>query len=109
MALTREQILKPRKMPVEVVPCPELGEGQTLTVKRLTGRQFIELSNRIKGAGELAFAHWIVATVTTEDGLPMFTEADAAALADQDGTLVQRLAEAAMRLNVVSKDDAAKN
>src|SRR5437879_4891959 len=104
MALTREQILRPRKMPTEVVPCPELGDGATLIVRRLTGREFMDLSNKVKTQPDLAFAFWITATVVDESGNRVFTEDDdVAALAEQDGTLVQRLTEAAMRLNVIAK------
>ena len=109
MALTREQILAPRKPVTEPVPCPELGDGASLTVRRLSARAFMALSAKVKADPDLAFAHWITATVIGDDGKPVLSESDAAALAEQDATLVQRLTEAAMRLNVNGKEHAAKN
>jgi hypothetical protein len=39
----------------------------------------------------------------------VFTPDDAAALAEQDATLIERLTTVAMRLNVNPKEQAAKN
>lgn len=107
--LTREQILAPRKLPTETVPAPELGEGCTLTVRRLSAREFMDLTAKAKAQPDLAYAHWIVATVVGEDGKPILTEADAAAMAEQDITLVERVTETAQRLNLNAKGQAAKN
>jgi hypothetical protein len=109
MSLTREQILAPRKPVTEPVPAPELGEGVTLTVRRLTAREFMALSTKVKADAEMAYAHWITATVVDDDGKSVFTPDDAAALAEQDATLIERLTEAAMRLNVNPKDKAKGN
>lgn len=109
MATTREQVLSKRKLPTEVVPCPELGDGSSLTVRRLTAREFMALSKKVQADSDLAFAHWIVATVIDENGKPVFNEDDAAALGEQDATLVERLTTAAMKLNVNGQGDAAKN
>lgn len=109
MAITREQILRSRKLPSEVVPCPELGDGATLIVRRLSAREFMALSAKVKAQPDLAYAHWIVATVIDEQGAPVFNDDDAAALGEQDTTLVERLVSAAMKLNVNGKGDPAKN
>lgn len=107
--MTRQQILQPRTLPSEVVPAPELGDGASLIVRRLAAREFMELSTKVKAQPDIAYALWIVATVVDENGANVFTENDAAALGEQDATLVQRLTETAMRLNVNAKGDAAKN
>src|SRR2546430_1203538 len=109
MAITRDQILRPRKLPTEVVPCPELGDGVTLIVRRLTAREFMALSAKVKAQPDLAYAHWIVATVIDEQGATVFNEDDAAALGEQDTTLVERLTSAAMKLNVNGKGEPGKN
>lgn len=109
MSLTREHILAPRKVVTEPVPCPELGAGAKLLVRRLSAREFMALSAKAKANPDQAYAFWIVATVVGEDGRPVFNEEDAAALAEQDATFVQRLTEAAMRLNVNAKEQAEKN
>jgi hypothetical protein len=109
MTLTREQILKPRTMPSEVVPCPEIADGATLTVRRLTGKEFMAMSAKVKAEPDLAFAYWIMATVVNDDGAAVFNADDAVALGEQDATLIQRLSEVAMKLNVNGKGDPAKN
>lgn len=109
MGLTRDQILTRRTPTSEQVPTPELGQGSSLTVRRLSAREFMALSAKVKADPDLAFAHWITATVIGDDGQPVFTPEDAAALAEQDATLIQRLTEAAMKLNVNAKEDAVKN
>jgi hypothetical protein len=107
--LTREQILAPRKLPTELVPTPELGEGTSLAVRRLTARELMALIEKGKAEPDLAYAHWMVATIVDDDGKPLLTEADAAAMADQDHLLVERLVDAAQRLNLAGKGQAAKN
>ena len=109
MSLTREQFLSSRKLVTETVPAPELGDGVTVTVRRLTAREFMTLSNKVKADADMAYAHWITATVIGDDGKPLFTEQDAAALAEQDATLIERLTMAAMKLNVNPKEQAVKN
>src|SRR5688572_27942676 len=107
--LTREQILAPRKLPTEVVPCPELGEGATLTVRRLTAREFINLTGKAKATPDMTYALWVVACVVDDEGKPVLTEADVTALAEKEITLLERLADAAQRLNLNAKGQAAKN
>jgi hypothetical protein len=107
--MTREQVLARRERPTETVPCPELGDGATLTVRRLSAKEFMALTERAKAQPDLAYAHWIVATVIDDQGNAMFSEADAAELAEQDITLVERLTDAAQRLNLAGKGQAAKN
>jgi len=106
--LTREQILQ-HKLPTESVPCPELADGAALIVRRLTAREFMALNAKIKADPDAAYAHWIAATVVDEAGNRIFNESDAAALADQDFNLINRLTEAAIRINGGGKEQAEKN
>src|SRR5688500_12409091 len=99
--LTREQILRPRKLATKSVPAPELGDGETLTVRRLSAREFMDLTAKAKGQPEIAYAHWIVATVVNDAGTRIFNEDDAVALGEQDITLVERLTDEAMKINGV--------
>jgi hypothetical protein len=103
MALTREQILARRVAATEVVPAPELGDGATLTVRRLRAGDFLALSEKVKADPALAYAHWITACVVDEQGERMFTDDDAPALADLDITLIERLSDAAQRMNISKK------
>jgi hypothetical protein len=105
---TRDQFLS-RKLPTEQVPCPELGDGVTVTVTRLGARDYLALSERVKAEPQLAFVHWLVACVRDDSGAAMFTPEDAAALADSDFVVVDRLASAAIRLNGAAEGQAAKN
>jgi len=106
--LTREQILQ-HTLPTESVPCPEFGDSATLTVRRMTAKEFLALNAKLKAEPDLAFAHWITATVVDASGNKMFTEADVVALADKDFVLVNRLAEAAIRVNGDGRAQAEKN
>lgn len=104
--LTREQILKPRKLVTKTVPAPELGDGETLLVRRLSAREFMDLTAKAKTQPDIAYAHWIVATVVDEAGNRLFTEEDATTLGEQEITLVERLTDEAMKINGVGKEKA---
>ncbi|HEV2294094.1 MAG TPA: hypothetical protein VGR35_09560 [Tepidisphaeraceae bacterium] len=107
MALTREQILQRRKVTTEVVPAPELGDGATLNVRRLSAREFMELTEQAKTDSDNAYAYWIAATVVDDTGEgKVFTVDDAKGLVSElDITLVERLTDAAQRLNISKKAD----
>lgn len=107
--LTRDQILaRTLSWPTEVVPCPELGAGATLRVKTLNARDFMDMSSRAKASPDLAYAHWIVATVVDDEGKAVFQPEDAATLANMPFSLIARLTEAAQRLNGTA-EQAEKN
>jgi hypothetical protein len=106
MALTREQILKPRPRVTEVIACPELGDDANVIVRRLTASEFVELNEKAREHPEKAYVYWLVASVIDDAGNPLFSEDDAVALGEQDVLLVQRLTEAAQRLSVVTKEQA---
>lgn len=108
MIPTREQIFS-RKLPTEDVPCPELGEGAKLIVRRLSTREYLALVEKANAQPDLIYAHYIAAAVVDEGGKQVFTADDAAALADQDFELVNRLGEVAIRLNTPTKGPDGKN
>ena len=109
--LTRDAIFAANDLPTEVVPVPEWGgEGATLTVRRLTAAEFLALLAKVKADPDRAYAYWLVFTVVDDAGKRLFTEADAEALAGKSMQVIQRLFDAADRLNPTPKKDvAAKN
>src|SRR5689334_19311871 len=109
--LTRDSILAANDLPTEQVPVPEWGgEGATLTVRRLSAGEFLELVKKVQADPDRAYAWWIVFTVVGDDGKRMFTDADAEALAGKCMPVIQRLFTAADRLNPTAKKDVtAKN
>ena len=80
-----------------------------LTVRRLTARDYMALAGKVKAEPDLAYAYWIAATVIDGDGKRIFTDEDAAVLADADHAIVNRLAETAIRLNGAAPGQAPKN
>jgi hypothetical protein len=110
MALTRDQIVQRKTVATEVVPAPELGDGATLIVRRLSAREFMALTATAKAEADLAYAHWIAATVVDDQGNQVFTaEDDQGLVADLDITLVERLTDAAQRLNLSKRADDGPN
>jgi lipoprotein-anchoring transpeptidase ErfK/SrfK len=104
MALTKDQILAARRTATETVPAPELGDDAALIVRRLSARDFMALTDKARAEPELAYAHWIAATVVDDAGRPVFDAADASGVvAELDITLVERLTDAAQRLNISKK------
>lgn len=105
--LSREQILS-RPPTIEQVPAPELGDGATLGVKLLSAAEFLRLSNAAKPQGEQAYACWLLACVCDEAGKPVFAADDIEAVTALPFPLVNRLIDAAQRVNGTS-EAAAKN
>jgi hypothetical protein len=105
--LNRESILAARKLPTETVDVPEW--GGTACVKTLTAAEFMALTAKTKADPERTYAHWIIATVVDEQGQPVFKPEDVAAIGEQPISAIERLADAAQRLNMGRKGDAAKN
>ena len=105
--LTRDQILS-RPPTIEQVPAPELGDGATLGVKLLSAAEFLRLSNVAKTKGDQAYACWLLACVCDAQGKAIFNPDDADAVGGLPFPLVNRLIEAAQRVNGTS-EGAAKN
>lgn len=95
MIATKQQILS-RTNAFTDVPCPELGDGVSVRITRLSVRQYMDLARLVKLDPDNAFAYWIAATATDEQGLNLFTAEEAKQLADVDYALVERLASAAI-------------
>lgn len=105
--LTREQILNVKDLKTESVLVPEWGDGAVLKVRTLTAAEFLVLSGKIETDKDRAYAHWIVASVVDDEGKCILTEDDVTALAEKSFPVIQRILEAAQKLNL--KDGPAKN
>ncbi len=109
--LNRSQLIQKRDLARESVAVPELG-GEVL-VRELTAKERDEFDvSSIKRNGKkieqnLANlrARLCVKAVIDEQGEPLLTEADAAALGDQPGSIIDRIYAVAARLSGITKDD----
>jgi hypothetical protein len=116
--LTRDQILKKRDLPREVVDVPEWGDK--VIVRGLTGAERDAFEQSIvdtrgkSGKANLANirAKLCVACIVDESGNRLFKAEDAAALGEQSATALQRVFNVAQRLCGMSQSDVeelAKN
>jgi len=103
MILTKEAILTADDLKGERVEVPEWGGD--VWVATLSGTDREKLEKRIAEAQpeELGIsgvlAHVLVATITDDDGAPLFTEADIPQLAGKSSTVLLDLIKRAMTLN----------
>lgn len=113
--LTCEQILGADDLPYEDVPCPEW--GGTVRVRRLGARARRALEkkmgelNKNEEVGDLDSRTLLVgACLCDEDGKPLFTPDQFAALALKSHTVIVRLAEVCLWVNCLGaeEDDAEK-
>lgn len=120
MGLTREQLLQPRVLPRESVPAPELGEGETVWVRTITGTErdaFEQSSIEVRGKSREANlrnirARLCVLCIVDESGERLLQDSDAEAFGKHPAPLVDRIFAVAQRLNGLgAKDveDLAKN
>jgi len=122
MLLTREQILQANDLPRERVPVPEWG-GE-LFVRTMTGSErdaFESESVIFESKGRTApnmdalnqtRARLCARTICDEQGQRLFSDADVAALGAKSSAALDRVYEAASRLNKISTQDVeelAKN
>lgn len=113
VVLSREQFLN-RIIPrtVEDVPVPEFGEGCVVPVGSLMTDErnayeaaFQGKDGKMDRAKQLqARQRLVVACCRNDDGTPMFTIADLASIAKQNGAVVERLVEAALRITGMKTD-----
>lgn len=110
MRLTREMILNHNDRVTEDVDVPEW--GGVVTVAAMTGseRDAFEASLIIQGKGggmrlENIRAKLVSMTVVDEDGKPMFTAADIAALGAKSSAALDRIFTVAQRLSKLSDKD----
>lgn len=109
--LTKGEILGADDLPTEDVFCPEWGGGY-VTVKTMTGEErdaFEELMIARRKGGKLHTrglkAKLVQLTAVDEDGNPMFTEAEIAALNKKSCKAVDRLFGIAQRMNGLRQED----
>lgn len=114
MLLSRDAILGAQDLKTEDVPVPEW--GGTVRVRCLTAAErdayeasFVTLGKggvqRNADALQTVRARMVALTVVGEDGRRLFTEQDVQALAAKSAAAIDRLFQAAQRLNKVSDAD----
>jgi hypothetical protein len=116
---TREQFLA-AKCKTRTLPAPELGEGVEITVVEPDDDAYEALESAdypIGPDGKMSLVRkgravrWAIATVRNGDGTPMFTDADAPALARMPSGLLERILMAGLDMTSgrAPVEDAAKN
>lgn len=108
--LTRDQILGVTTLKFEDVPVPEWGGVVRVSEMTGTARDAWEQSlvpSESGGAPNIANirARLVAQCVVGEDGKPLFTERDAAALGAKSAAALDRVAKVAQRLNGLTKDE----
>jgi hypothetical protein len=105
MSLTRDQFLSPCELRVEKVPAPEKGGIAYVRVMSGIERDLFESSIAANRNDRSNFrGRLLVRCICDESGKLLFTPEDAALLGAQPGTLVDRLAKVAMRINRMTDD-----
>lgn len=106
--LNREQILSAQDHTTVDVEVPEW--GGTITVRTLSGTErdrveanFLRFSKGDKGT--VMRAHLCAQCIVGDDGQRMFTDADIAKLGAKSASALQRVFDAAMKLNAFTKAD----
>jgi hypothetical protein len=100
--MTKDQIFS-RPPTIETVDATELAVGSTLGVKLLSAAEFLKLSAAAKANGDQAYALWIIACVCDESGTPLFSSDDIESVTALPFPLVNRLIDAAQRVNGTAK------
>ncbi len=104
MGLSREQLLKPAAVPVEVVTVPEF-DG-TVSIKGMTARQRSKFEEQFTTAAgnpnrkrrAQMRERLIVACCVDDDGQPLFTEEDVPAIGDMPAVVIEPLVDACQRV-----------
>jgi hypothetical protein len=71
--------------------------GLDTFVRKLTGRERMEIGNRARGAKPFEMHEIMAMGLVTEDGAPLFTAEQALALAEKDGWLAEQLCDAVLQ------------
>lgn len=109
--ITRELLLKPITVPTEDVPVPELGGDAVVRLRGMTAGQRTRFEQQFQGKGgkqrniQQLRERLLVQTVVGEDGEPLLTLDDVAAISQQSAVVVERLVNVAMRLCGMSDTD----
>jgi hypothetical protein len=113
--LTKEQILKHEDLKSEIVPVPEWGgEVRVCTMSGFARDRFeAGITGKSGGANMSNIrAKLAAATIVDEEGNLLFDEADIAKLGKKSCAALDRVFEAAQKLNLITNDDVevlAKN
>jgi hypothetical protein len=113
--LTKAQILAAEDLLTRDIDVPEW--GGTIRIRMLTAAQRLQLESEYRhavDAGMIAPQNWrelhLVLSAVNEDGTPMFTDADAAALGKKSGRAMARVFDAINDFNLGKGiEGAAKN
>ena len=116
--LSRDAILKASALKTEAVPVPEW--GGTVRVRELSGRERDEweASLTVRRGGQMVQdvanmrAKLVARSVVGEDGEPLFTQQDVAALGELSAAALERVFDAASRLSALGEkaaEEAAGN
>lgn len=106
--LTRDQILAADDHKTEVVPVPEWGGEVAVTTMTGTARDRLEASVIGKNGGQNltnARAKYLAACLVDDAGKLMFAEKDIVKLGGKSVAALDRVFEAAQRLNRISDED----
>lgn len=118
--IERGAFLQPLSVPREDVPVPELGEGCVIPVWGMTAgertrfEQGLLDKNGKQSAAKVqeVRARLLVACCRNDDGTPLFTMDDIAAISQQRADVIERIVNVAQRLSGFSNADieaTAKN
>lgn len=111
--LTRDQILTANDIKTEVIPVPEWGGDVIVGSMSASARDNFEAQMLDKKTGrENARAKLAAATIQDENGALMFTEKDITALGKKSGAALDRVFDAALKINRIGPsdmDELAKN
>lgn len=108
-ALTKQEIFAAKRdFSLLRVETPEWGDGSFVYVRTMTARDRSEFEALVRETkrNELVRETLAALTVCDEEGALLFSgQADAAALSGKNSVVLERIGEAAMKLNLVSKKD----
>ena len=110
-SLTKDQMLAMDDRPIESVDVPEWGDSVFLKVMSGTERDAFEASN-LRRTGKTfepnlanVRAKLLVRCICSEDGQRLFADTDAGALGQKSAAALDRLYEAAARMNGITDAD----
>jgi hypothetical protein len=111
--LTRDQILAAKDRESEIVNVPEWGGDVRVAVLSGAGRERVQAA---AGGGIASLSKFsatlLAASLIDEEGAPLFTEEDVAALSEKNPEVISRVLEVSIRLSklgVSATEDAEKN
>lgn len=113
MSLTKEQILAMQDFEIEEVKIPEWG-GESVYVRSMTGKCRDNFEKAVVDAGDSEEKHgylfnirarYCALTACDEKGNLLFEPEDMEAIGQKSGAALDRIFEAARRLNKMSEED----